>query len=199
VNRPAINEIRANYDAQTTVVYQAYSAAIALPALNAGRFVPPFSLTRMTWIKPSFLWLMERSNWGQKSGQEIILAVRMMRSGWDEALASGVLTSYNSSAHASAASWRDAFDHATVHIQWDPERSIRGADLGSNSIQVGLSRHIIQTYVDEWVVGIEDLTPLVKKIHGLVRGGQVDKAKRHLPIERVYAVSSDVAIKLNML
>ncbi|MGW1086997.1 DUF4291 family protein [Streptomyces sp. NPDC002596] len=24
----------------------------------------------MTWIKPSFLWLMHRSNWAQKSGQE---------------------------------------------------------------------------------------------------------------------------------
>jgi hypothetical protein len=35
-----------------------------------------------------------------------------------------------------------------IHVQWDPERSIRGADSGCNSIQVGLSRHIIQKYVD---------------------------------------------------
>ena len=35
----------------------------------------------MTWIKPSFLWMMERSNWGRKSGQECVLAVRITRAG----------------------------------------------------------------------------------------------------------------------
>ncbi len=48
--------IRAAYDNETIVVYQAYSPAIALPALQAQRFVAPFSRSRMTWIKPSFLW-----------------------------------------------------------------------------------------------------------------------------------------------
>ena len=79
-------EIRADYDARSIVVYQAYSPSIALPALQAQRFVPPFSFGRMTWIKPSFLWLMERSNWGRKVGQERILAVRITREGWEEAL-----------------------------------------------------------------------------------------------------------------
>ena len=79
-------EIRADYDAQSIMVYQAYSAAIALPALKEQHFVTPFSFNRMTWIKPSFLWLMERSNWGQKSGQEYILAIKIKRSGWEEAL-----------------------------------------------------------------------------------------------------------------
>jgi hypothetical protein len=66
-------EIRAHYDAQTIVVYLAYVAAIALPALKAHKLVPPFSFNRMTWIKPSFLWLIERCNWGQKSGQDYIV------------------------------------------------------------------------------------------------------------------------------
>lgn len=64
----SLKEIRADYDRDTIVVYQAYRPQIADAALAAGRFVPPFSFGRMTWIKPSFLWLMERSNWGQKSG-----------------------------------------------------------------------------------------------------------------------------------
>ena len=72
-------EIRAEYDSRSIVVYQAYGAAIALAALQQQRFVAPFSLNRMTWIKPSFLWLMERSNWGLKPGQEMILAVRISR------------------------------------------------------------------------------------------------------------------------
>ena len=37
------------------------------------------------------LWLMERSNWAQKAGQEHILAVRITRAGWEEALSLGVL------------------------------------------------------------------------------------------------------------
>jgi hypothetical protein len=41
-------QIRADYDAKTIVVYQAYPAAIASPAVQAQRFVPPFSYRRMT-------------------------------------------------------------------------------------------------------------------------------------------------------
>jgi len=55
-------EIRADYDSKSVIVYQAYSKAIGLAAVQNNHFVPPFSLNRMTWIKPSFLWLMERSN-----------------------------------------------------------------------------------------------------------------------------------------
>ncbi|MFI0462895.1 DUF4291 family protein [Saccharopolyspora sp. 5N102] len=61
-------QIRGDYDARTIVVYQAYSPAVADPALRPNRFVPPFSFNRMTWIKPSFLWLMRRSGWAQKAG-----------------------------------------------------------------------------------------------------------------------------------
>ena len=195
---PNLHEIRADYNANTIVVYQAYSPAVALPALAAQRFVPPFSLARMTWIKPSFLWLMERSNWAQKSGQEHILAVRVRRSGWDEALSLGVLTSYNAAVHRSSEVWREQFERGLVHVQWDPERSIRGADLGYNSIQVGLSRHIIQKYVDDWVVEIKDLTPLAKNIHSLLKAGQADKARKLLPPERIYPVDADTMKQLGM-
>lgn len=133
-------EIRADYDRETIVVYQAYKASIADAALKAGRFVAPFSFGRMTWIKPSFLWLMERSNWAQKSGQERILAVRITRKGWEEALSKAVLTSFESGVHRSIDLWREQFDKSTVHIQWDPERSVHGKKLNHRSIQVGLSR-----------------------------------------------------------
>jgi len=195
---PSINEIRADYNAQTITIYQAYSPAIAQPALQSQRFVPPFSCTRMTWIKPSFLWLMERSNWGQKSGQDFILGVRLRRSGWEKALSSGVLTSFDASAHGNIQRWREQFEKALVHVQWDPERSIRGADLDYNSIQVGLSRHIIRQYVDEWVVEIQDYTPIAKKIQSLLKSGQIDKAKKLLPPERVYPIKPEVAKRLNM-
>ena len=51
---PPFRQIRAAFDQSTITVYQAYSPAIADAAVGAGRFVPPFRLERMTWIKPSF-------------------------------------------------------------------------------------------------------------------------------------------------
>ena len=189
---PAEREIRADYDAATIVIYQAYSPGIAAPALTSQRFAPPFSYGRMTWIKPSFLWLMERSNWAQKTGQEQILAVRMTRSGWEEALALGVLTSAEPRVYPTYANWQEQFSKAQVHIQWDPERSLRGSSLPYRSIQVGVSRHIVRRYVEEWTVAIEDYTPRVRKITTLLRTGEDAKAKALLPSERAYPLSAEL-------
>ena len=78
-------QIRAFYDDKTIRVYQAYSDAIAHSALEHGTFVsPPFKEDRMTWIKPSFLWMMYRSGWGNKdSGQKRILTIDILREGFD--------------------------------------------------------------------------------------------------------------------
>jgi hypothetical protein len=194
----AEREIRADYDRETLAIYQAYSPAIADAALEAGRFVPPFSFHRMTWIKPSFLWLMHRSNWGLKSGQERVLCVRVKRSGWEKALSLAVLTSFEPGVFASPDAWAARFAAAQVHVQWDPERTLRGAGLPYYSIQVGLSRHVIREYVDEWVGRIEDITPRVRKMYDLLQSGQADRARRLLPPERVYPVSADVGRRLRI-
>ena len=192
----AEHEIRADYDRDTIAIYQAYSRAIADAALEAGRFVLPFSFHRMTWIKPSFLWLMHRSNWGRKCGQERVLCVRVKRSGWENALSLACLTSFVPGVFASPDEWAAQFAAAQVHLQWDPERTLRGAGLPYYSIQVGLSRHVIREYVDEWVASIEDITPRVRKIYDLLQSGQADKAKRLLPPEKVYPVSAELGRRL---
>jgi hypothetical protein len=183
---PPQRQVRADYDARAIVVYQAYSRAIADPAVQAQQFVPPFSIRRMTWIKPSFLWLMHRSNWARKSGQERILALRITRGGWDEALGQAVLTTAGPAALARAA----------VHVQWDPERSLRGAALNHYSIQVGISSKLIQVFASEWVVSITDLTPRARKIAELMSQGQAAKAQRLLPRERPYPVPPATARRL---
>ncbi|MFF9075436.1 MULTISPECIES: DUF4291 domain-containing protein [unclassified Streptomyces] len=181
-------QIRARYDARTIVVYQAYSPAIADPCLRAGRFVPPFSFHRMTWIKPSFLWLMHRSNWARKSGQERILAVRITRSGWEEALSSAVLTTADPAAVA----------QAPVHVQWDPERSLRGAALNHYSIQVGVGRGLIRTLAEDWVVDLTDITAQARKAAAAKQSGRASQAQRLLPPERVYPVPPALAKRLGM-
>jgi len=75
----AYHQIRALYDRDTITVYQAYNQQIAQLAVQQQKFVSPFSFHRMTWIKPSFLWLMERSHWATKSNQNHILAIRIQR------------------------------------------------------------------------------------------------------------------------
>ena len=131
---------------------------------------------------------MARCNWAQKSGQENVLAIRIKRSGWDKALSMGFLTSFHPKIHRSDMEWREGFDKAKVHVQWDPERTIHGKKLEYRSIQVGLSRHIIRQFTDEWILEINDCTPLVKKIRKLYLSGNQGRAKERLPRERVYPV-----------
>lgn len=61
------NAIRADFNSSSLVVYQAYNDAIADTAIGANRFVSPFSTQRMTWIKPSFLWLMRHKISGPRT------------------------------------------------------------------------------------------------------------------------------------
>lgn len=184
--------IRADYDSKSIVVYQAYNAQIALPAIKNQTFQTPFSFNRMTWIKPSFLWLMERSNWAQKSGQEYILAIRISRTGWEKALRQGVLTSPEKRVYPDGPTWQRQFEDAKVHIQWDPERSLRGQKQEHGSIQVGISRFLIDEFVKEWITEIKDYTPLVKKIHELCKAGKYEQAKRFLPNEKPYELAAEI-------
>ncbi|QXJ26018.1 DUF4291 domain-containing protein [Actinomadura graeca] len=189
-------QIRADHDRDTITVYQAYGPEIGGPAAEHGTFVPPFSRNRMTWIKPSFLWLMARSNWARERGQESVLAVRISRAGWEQALGLAVPTHPDRRVFRGSAEWRERFADAVVHVQWDPERSLRGRKLEARSIQIGLSRHIVDRYVDHWILGIEDRTPLVRRLHRLVHDGQVGKAKALLPPERPYPLSAALAHRL---
>jgi hypothetical protein len=152
----------------------------------------------MTWIKPSFLWMMERSNWARKPGQEHVLAIRITRAGWEEALADAILSAYRPGVYRDEDDWRRQMDQTLVVIQWDPERSIRGASLPYKSIQVGLSRHIVQRYVEDWTVEIRDITSRVRTLRDLIQSGHADKAKAQLPRERVYPLPPAIAHRLGM-
>jgi hypothetical protein len=175
---------------------RAYRAEIADPAVRAQRFVEPFSLHRMTWIKPSFRWMMGRSNWARKPGQERVLAVRITREGWETALSQAVLTGYQRGVHADHADWERQMKSATVHVQWDPERTLTGAVLDARAVQVGLSRHVIADYVDEWTTEIRDITPTVRKMADLLKEGRKDRAAQLLPRERPYDLPPHIARRL---
>jgi hypothetical protein len=189
-------QIRALYTDTTITVYQAYPAAIAEAALRAGRFVPPFKRERMTWIKPSFLWMMYRCGWATKPGQERVLAISISRAGFEEALAGAVLSHYDRSLHADPAQWSRELKRSPVRVQWDPERSLRLGELPYRSLQVGLGGAAVDRYVDEWIAGLEDVTGLVRSIRGRLDRDDEVGAAALLPVERPYPLPDPIAARL---
>ncbi|OJF12269.1 DUF4291 domain-containing protein [Couchioplanes caeruleus] len=173
-------QIRAVYDEHTITVYQAYPEAIAGPAVRAGRFVDPFKRERMTWIKPSFLWMMYRCGWATKPGQERVLAVRITRAGFDWALAHACSSHHDRASGESREEWARRLRTSPVRVQWDPERSLALNALPYRSLQLGIGADAVRRYVDDWTVSITDVTPMVREI----------AAKRDpalLPVERPYS------------
>ena len=186
-------QIRAAQTDTTLTVYQAYSPAIALPALEHGRFVPPFKSTRMTWIKPSFLWMAYRCGWASKEGQEHVLAIEISKAGFESALANASLSHFESGTYASRDEWLVRKNSTPVRVQWDPERDLRLQPLEHRAIQVGLSGTASREYVDTWTVDITEVTGLMKEIHGLVDSSNLDQARQLLPVETAYQLSSSLA------
>jgi hypothetical protein len=78
-----------------------------------------------------------------------------------------------------------------ARVQWDPERDLRLNPLPHRSLQLGLSGEAVARYADEWIVGIEDVTPLATEIHTLVRAGDLDRAGALLPAETPYPLEPD--------
>ncbi|WP_248765676.1 DUF4291 domain-containing protein [Pseudomonas protegens] len=185
-------QIRALYDADTIRVYQAYSDSIADAALAHGTFVsPPFKMERMTWIKPSFLWMMYRAGWGFKdAGQTRILAIDISREGFERALANGCLSHVDES--MSKEEWLKLKDQSPVRIQWDPERDLYLRPQEHRAIQIGLSKEAVQLYVNQWIQRVTDITPLAHSIYRLMQEGDLEGASRLLPQEREYSREVDV-------
>ena len=159
-------QVRAVWDAQSITVYQAYGPAIAEPAIAAGRFVAPFSRSRMTWVKPSFLWMMYRSGWATKPGQERVLA--MSRSGFEEALGLSCLSHMDPAVHNDREQWVALKARSPVRIQWDPERDTSLNPLPYRSLQVGIGPGAVDDYVDHWVLALRDITDEVARLRALL-------------------------------
>jgi Domain of unknown function (DUF4291) len=180
------NQIRASYTGTSIRVYQAYDSAIAEPAIRYQSLVSPFRRERMTWIKPSFFWMMYRSGWASKPGQQRVLAIDIRRAGFDWAVSTGCLTHFDNTIHATHDEWRAALSASPVRIQWDPERGPELEMLPTRTIQIGLSGVSVNAYVDEWIVAIEDVTALALEIHSAASCSDIDRARRIAPVESLY-------------
>lgn len=175
--------ILAQFDADSLYVYQAYRPSIARFAVEHQRFGGEFSFGRMSWIKPNFLWMMYRSGWASKEGQEHILAVRLRRKFFDELLQLAVPSSFDSRRFATREEWQAAVAASEVRVQWDPDHDPLGMPVERRAVQLGLRGSVLRRYAEQELISVEDITPLVAEQRQHLAD---DFVKLHIPEERAY-------------
>lgn len=179
--------ILAQWDESSILVYQAYRHDIAEFAVKNQYFGGSFSLNRMSWIKPNFLWMMYRSGWGTKPGQEVVLAIRLKRAFFEHILAEAVFSTFQPELYDSREAWKRDVAVSDVRLQWDPDHAPSGAKEERRAIQLGLRGEVLRRYSREWLLEIIDLSDLVAAQRGNIN--ELDALST--PRERVYPVDDN--------
>jgi hypothetical protein len=185
--------ILAQYDEQSIIVYQAYRPSIGKFAAKEGYFGGEFSLTRMSWIKPNFLWMMYRCDWGTKSGQEVILAIRLKRPFFDSVLELAVPSSYDPDLYLNQAAWQKAVHSSAVRLQWDPDHDPTGTSVKRRAVQLGLRGEVLKEYARHAIIDIVDISDFVKSQRVDAKSG--DYSKLLTPMEQVYLPSNPIIVE----
>ena len=167
--------IMAQYDDKKIIVYQSYRPEIGLFAAENQFFGGVFSLERMTWIKPNFLWMMYRNGWGTKVGQEVVLAVHLKREAFERYLNKAVYSSYQEQIYGDRETWKTAVKKSDIRLQWDPDHNPYGGKLERRAIQIGIRNQEIKRFAKDDILEVEDISRFVKEQHQYVLNRQLDK------------------------
>ncbi|MEO1029865.1 MAG: DUF4291 domain-containing protein [Bacteroidota bacterium] len=168
------HHIMAQYDDEKIIVYQSYRPDIGNFAAQNQYFGGDFSLNRMTWIKPNFLWMMYRNGWATKVGQEVCLAIHLKRDAFDRYLKQAVYSSYQSDLYPTREAWQEQVQNSTIRLQWDPDHDPYGAKLERRAIQIGIRGKEVEKYAKDDILEIEDITPFVKEQYKYVLHKSLD-------------------------
>ena len=179
--------ILAQFDANSIVIYQAYRPAIGEYAVRHQMFGGEWSFSRMSWIKTNFLWMMYRSGWGTKSDQELTLAVRIQRAGFDQLLRDAVHANFVADRYTTQAAWSNAVAQSSVRLQWDPDHDPSGAKVERRAIQLGLRGKALAWYARDWILDIEDISLFVAEQRQYAQS-KATYAYLQTPCEDVYSV-----------
>ncbi|MCQ9641077.1 DUF4291 domain-containing protein [Chryseobacterium sp. WG14] len=169
------HHIMAQYDDEKIVVYQSYKRAIGEFAVKNQYFGGGFSLERMTWIKPNFLWMMYRNGWGTKEGQECVLAIHLKLDAFKKYLENSIVSSYNDDLGISREVWQKQVKESSVRLQWDPDHDPFGNKLERRAIQIGLRNEHIHSFAKEDIILIENISDFVQKQYQFVLNDDVDQ------------------------
>ena len=184
---PAEGEhVLAHFDADSIVVYQAYRESTGRHAIAHQQLGgPDFSFDRMSWVKPNFLWMMYRSGWGTKPGQEITLGLRIRRPFFDRLLRKAVESSFEAALQSTQEDWKRAITDSDVLLQWDPDHAPDGARLARRAVQLGLRGNALKALATTELIEVIDMSPLVEAQRAYALAGAPWRELR-TPIEHVY-------------
>ena len=176
--------ILAQYDDETIIVCQAYRPEIGHFAAEHGYFGGEFKYTRMSWIKPNFLWMMYRSDWGRSQGQEVVLAIRLRRAFFDSLLQQAVFSSFGASGYSDREDWKTAVSRSDVRLQWDPDHLPTGDKCERRAVQLGLRGKVLEAFGKREAVEILDVSQFVAEQREQI--GDWKSGALVTPTERVY-------------
>lgn len=167
--------IMAQYDDQKIIVYQSYRKEIGEFAIENQYFGGSFSLERMSWIKPNFLWMMYRNGWGTKEDQECVLAIHLKMDAFKRYLENAVINCpYNERLGISREEWQNQMKVSSVRLQWDPDHDPFGEKLKRRAIQIGLRNEFIKSFAKDDIILIENISDFVKEQHQFVLNNDLD-------------------------
>jgi hypothetical protein len=185
--------ILAHADEATVVVYQAYSPEIAGYALEHGEFGGPhFSFSRMSWIKPNFLWMMYRSSWATAEGQQVVLGIRISRGFFEQLLAAAVHSSWRPDSGEAQASWQAKLAASEVRLQWDPDHDPVGGRQERRAVQLGLRGSTLRAFGTSEIRELIDMTPFVAEQRAHTR--RESWSQLRTPLESVYTPRDPAAV-----
>lgn len=160
-----IRRVFAHFDDIGIFVYQAFKSSIVEHAVKKGTFDKGFGLNRITWIKPSFGWILHRSKYATKHRMDAIAKIKISHKNWLNILSESVPTQFDNKIFKNEFEWQNKLRKADIIHQWDPDREINGIRLERGAIQIGLRGAAIFKYVNEWIISVEDVTSLAKKVN----------------------------------
>ena len=169
------NHIMAQYDKDKIIVYQSYRPEIGNFSVKNQYFGGAFSLTRMTWIKPNFLWMMYRNGWGTKEGQEVVLAIHLKLEAFERYLSQAVWSSYTPDQYENREEWKSKVQASNIRLQWDPDHDPHGNKLERRAIQIGIRNEEIVSFAKEDIIKIEDISDYVKDQYEHVKNNTLDQ------------------------
>ncbi|NAS30028.1 DUF4291 family protein [Flavobacteriaceae bacterium R38] len=191
------HHIMAQYDDEKIIVYQSYKPEIGNFAAKNKYFGGSFSLDRMTWIKPNFLWMMYRNGWGTKEGQETVLAIHLKKEAFVKYLNNVVYSSFKSEIYISYDSWKEEVKSSDVRLQWDPDHDPFGLKLERRAIQIGLRNEFIKSYAKDDIIDIEDISEFVCEQYKIVKSKNLKELM--IPYEKPFYCMNNELNKYLML
>ncbi|SDR82453.1 protein of unknown function [Polaribacter sp. KT25b] len=141
------------------IVYQAFNLNISKWAIENQKFGGShYKFSRMSWIKPNFLWMMYRAGWAKKEHQQKILAIEISKSNFEVLLEEAVHSDFKEEIYVTKENWKSQLAKSKVRLQWDPDHGPDGEKLERRAIQIGIKGDLLEKFGKEWIISIEDIT-----------------------------------------